>query len=208
MGFFDSLFKQVIGSREPLQWNEETPGILAERLPIPKGFAQKNVTLVVRDTQLALLVKNGQFSDLFESGTHELQSLSSDIYFYSTREQIDQRWGTPTPIVIKDDALGSISIRSHGTFSFKIRNPKIFFTKISGNAETYTTSQLQGQLRSVILTQLAVVLGKSEVSFTDMAANQAEFSRILKEAVTEIFSSYGLSLESLYVQSLSLPETK
>lgn len=208
-----------------IEWSDDQPGVLSFRFPMIDKEIQNGAQLTVRDTQLALFVNEGQIADLFESGRHTLATSSlpvltnlrnwdkafqspfkSDLYFFSTREQLDQRWGTANPIVIKDKQFGPLRIRAHGIFSYKLKNPKTFFTKISGTKEVFTTQELEGQLRAAILTQLATFLGKLDASFIDMAANQMEFSNTLKAALVDLFSGYGLSLETFFVQSLSLPE--
>lgn len=68
------------------------------------------------------------------------------------------------------------------------------------------SSELEGQLKSTILTSLATYFGKSQISFLDMAAHQEAFSQTLKTELADDFENYGLSLESFYVQSISLPE--
>ena len=186
---------------------------------------QNGAQLTVRDTQLALFVNEGELADVFEPGMHTLNTktlpvltslkhwdklfkspFKSDIYFFSTREQIDQRWGTPNAIVIRDKEFGPIRIRAHGTYSYRMKNPKVFFKKISGTRERFTTQELEGQLRAAILTSLATFFGSAQVSFIDMAANQTKFSETLKEALSLPFAEYGLKLESYFVQSISLPE--
>lgn len=186
---------------------------------------QNGAQLTVRDTQLALFVNEGQIADLFEPGMHTIATSSlpvltnlrnwdkgfqspfkSDLYFFSTREQLDQRWGTPNAIVIKDKQFGPLRIRAHGIYSYKVKNPKAFFNKVSGTKDSFTTQELEGQLRSTILTHLASYLGKLELSFVDMAGNQIDFSNVLKAALIDLFSGYGLSLETFFVQSISLPE--
>jgi membrane protease subunit (stomatin/prohibitin family) len=222
VGLFDFLKKQFI---DVIEWNDDSPGVLSYRFPMTDQEIQNGAQLTVRDTQLALFVNEGQIADLFEPGMHTIATntlpvltnlknwdkafqspFKSDLYFFSTREQLDQRWGTPNAIVIKDKQFGPLRIRAHGTYSYKLKNPKTFFSKISGTKEIFTTQELEGQLRSAILTHLASFLGKLEVSFVDMAANQVEFSNTLKGALVELFSGYGLSLESFFVQSVSLPD--
>lgn len=222
MGFFNFFKKQLI---DVIEWNEESQGTLAYRFPMTDREIQNGAQLTVRDTQIALFVNEGQLADLFEPGRHTIVTknlpvltnlqnwdkgfqspFKSDLYFFSTREQLDQRWGTPNAIVIKDKQFGPLRIRAHGTYSYKLKNPKVFFNKVSGTREAFTTQELEGQLRSAILTHLASFLGKLEVDFIDMAANQIEFSQILKGALVELFTSYGLSLENFFVQSISLPE--
>ena len=222
MGLFDLFKKQLI---DVIEWNEEVDGILSYRFPMIDREIQNGAQLTVRDTQLALFVNEGQVADLFEAGLHTIANntlpvltslrnwdkgfqspFKSDIYFFSTREQLDQRWGTPNSIVIKDKQFGPLRIRAHGTYSYRVKNPKIFFTKVSGTKDVFTVQEIEGQLRSAILTHLAAFLGKLEINFVDMAANQMEFSQTLKAAMVDLFSNYGLSLESFFVQSVSLPE--
>lgn len=222
MSFFNIFKKQFI---DVIEWTDDQPGVLSFRYPMIDQEIQNGAQLTVRDTQLALFVNEGQIADLFEPGLHTLATntlpvlttlrnwdkgfkspFKSDLYFFSTRDQLDQRWGTPNAIVIKDKQFGPIRIRAHGNFSYKIKNPKTFFSKVSGTKELFTVQELEGQLRSAILTHLAVFLGKSEVSFIDMAANQMEFSKMLSAALQDLFAGYGLGLESFFVQSVSLPE--
>jgi len=219
MGLFKKQFIDVI------EWTEEENGVLSFRYPMEDREIQNGAQLTVRDTQLALFVNEGEVADLFEPGMHTLTTktlpimtslqhwdklfkspFKSDIYFFSTREQIDQRWGTPNAIVIRDKEFGAIRLRAHGTYSYHVKNPKTFFKKISGTKDKYTTSELEGQLRATILTSLATFFGNAQVSFIDMAANQTKFSETLKEALSIPFAGYGLALESLFVQSISLPE--
>ncbi|MBU6153353.1 MAG: SPFH domain-containing protein [Bdellovibrionales bacterium] len=218
-GLFKKQFIDVI------EWNEEENGILACRIPMEDQEIQNGAKLTVRESQLALFVNEGEIADLFEPGLHTLTTqtlpvltslknwdklfkspFKSDVYFFSTREQIDQRWGTPNAIVIRDREYGPIRIRAHGAYSYRLKNPKVFFKKISGTRSKYSAEELEGQLRATILTSIASFLGSSQVAFLDMAANQMKFSESLKEALKPAIAEYGLELQSFLVQSVSLPE--
>ena len=222
MGLFDFIKKQFI---DVIQWTEAENGVLAYRFPMEDKEIQNGAQLTVRDSQVALFVNEGEVADVLEPGLHTLNTktlpiltslnnwdklfqspFKSDVYFFSTRDQIDQRWGTPTPITIRDKEFGPIRLRAHGTFSYKIKNPKVFYKRVSGTRERYTAAELEGQLRAAILTTMASFFGTAEVGFVDMAANQTKFSETLKEALVEPFSDLGLQLQSFYVQSISLPE--
>ncbi|MNK61601.1 SPFH domain / Band 7 family protein [compost metagenome] len=222
MGLFDFIKKQFI---DVIQWTEAENGVLAYRFPMEDKEIQNGAQLTVRDSQVALFVNEGEVADVLEPGLHTLNTktlpvltslnnwdklfqspFKSDVYFFSTRDQIDQRWGTPTPITIRDKEFGPIRLRAHGTFSYKIKNPKVFYKRVSGTRERYTAEELEGQLRAAILTTMASFFGTAEVGFVDMAANQTKFSETLKEALVEPFSDLGLQLQSFYVQSISLPE--
>jgi membrane protease subunit (stomatin/prohibitin family) len=130
----------------------------------------------------------------------------SEVYFFSTREQLDQRWGTQQPISIRDKEFGVIRLRAFGSFSYQIDEPGTFYQKVSGTRETYTASELDGQLRAMIITTIATKLGQGDTAFLDMAANQQKFSEQLKADLDLPFMSYGLKLNTFLVQSVTLPE--
>lgn len=222
MGLFDLFKKQFI---DVIEWTEDQDGVLAYRYPMIDKEIQNGAQLTVRESQLALFVNEGELADLFEPGRYTLTTqtlpiltslnnwdklfqspFKSDVYFFSTREQIDQRWGTPTAIVVRDKELGPIRLRAHGVYSYHIKNPRVFHKKIAGTREIYTTAQIEGQLRSLILTSLATFFGSAQVGFLDMAANQQKFSATLKDVLGIPFTEYGLELQSFFVQSVSLPE--
>ncbi|TNF30312.1 MAG: hypothetical protein EP319_05570 [Deltaproteobacteria bacterium] len=222
MGLFDAFKKQFI---DVIEWTEEEDGVLSYRFPMIDQEIQNGGQLTVRESQLAMFVNEGEIADIFEPGLHTLNTqnlpiltnlmhwdkafkspFKSDVYFFSTRDQIDQRWGTPNPITIRDKDYGHIRLRAHGTFSYSINDPKAFYKQISGTREKYTVEELDGQLISSILTGMSSFFGNSGIPFLDMAANQTEFSNKLKEALTSEFTKYGLDLKTFYVQNLSLPE--
>lgn len=222
MGVLDFLGKQFI---DVIEWNESADGIIAYRFPITDQEIQNGAQLTVRETQAALFVNEGKLADLFGPGMYKLSTntlpiltylknwdkafaspFKSDVYFFSTRLQIDQKWGTPAPITIRDKEFGPIRVGGHGIFSYQLKDPKTFFTKISGTKELYKTSDLEGQLRSTVVTTLASSLGGGEIAFVDLAANQLQLSEALKEKLIPEFEKFGLGLDSFLVQSLSLPE--
>jgi membrane protease subunit (stomatin/prohibitin family) len=222
MGILDLVKKQFVAV---IDWVEPGDGILAWRYPMADREIQNGGQLTVRESQLAMFVNEGEVADVFEPGLHTLNTknlpllttlknwdkafqspFKSDVYFFSTRDQLDRKWGTPQPITIRDKEFGPIRLRAFGTYSFKLKNPKVFYKKVSGTRDTYTAEELDGQLKSAIMTSMASALGGATVAFVDMAANQSKFSETLQAALAPMFDSYGLQLQTFYVQSLSLPE--
>jgi membrane protease subunit (stomatin/prohibitin family) len=137
---------------------------------------------------------------LFES------PFKSDVYFFSTRQQVDQRWGTPQPITIRDKDFGAVRLRAFGNYSYRVVDPKLFHTQISGTREVYTVAELDGQLRGMILQHISDAIAQSGIPFLDLAANQIEFARALAAEIGPAFTAIGLKLEGMTVQNLSLPE--
>src|SRR5260370_34420360 len=117
--------------------------------------------LTVRDSQAAVFVNEGKVADVFGPGlyilnTHTLPILTylqnwatgfqspfkSDVYFFSTRMQTNQRWGTPQPLTIRHKEFGAIRLRSFGIFSYHLSDPKTFYSKISGTPDIYHVADL------------------------------------------------------------------
>jgi membrane protease subunit (stomatin/prohibitin family) len=222
MGLFDAFTKQFI---DVIQWNEEQPGTLSWRFPIIDQEIQTGAQLTVREGQCALFLNEGEVADLFKPGLHTLNTralpilttlkswdmafegpFKSDVYFFSLRDQLDRKWGTANPITIRDKDFGHIRLRAHGNYTYALSDPAVFYKRVLGTRETYHSDELEGQLRSMILTSMSSFFGASGISFLDMAANQEEFSLKLKEELLDDFEQYGLELKSFHVQNLSLPE--
>ena len=222
MGIGSFIKKQFI---DVLQWNEEVDGVLAWRYPMQDFEIQNGGVLVVRESQMAVFVNEGQVADVFGPGTYKLTTqtlpvltylknwdklfespFKSDVYFFSTRQKLDRKWGTPNPVTIRDKDFGMVRLRAFGIYAFHLNDPKTFHTTISGTLESYSTEQLEGQLRNSIVGHIADIFGESGVAFIDMASNQVEFGNALKAKMEPMFASYGLTLDSLNVQNISLPE--
>ena len=223
MGLFGLLKKQVIAV---IDWTESENGILAARFPMQDNLIQNGAQLTVRETQAALFVNEGEIADVFGPGRYELSTknlpvltalnswkmgfdspFKSDVYFFSLREQLDQKWGTQQPITFRDKELGPIRMRAYGAFSYKVSDPKAFFKKVSGTRDVFTTQDMDGQLRANIMTWIASALGGAETPFLEMAASQTKLSETLKASLAPSFAEYGLLLTSFLVQSLSLPDS-
>ena len=222
MALMDFIKKQFI---DILQWAEEGDGTLAWRFPMAGMEIQTGAALVVRESQMALFVNEGQVADLFGPGSYKLSTqtlpvltylknwdklfqspFKSDVYFFSTRQQVDQKWGTPQPITIRDPDFGAVRLRAFGNYAYRVADPKLFHTEISGTRDAYPAADLDGQLRGLVLQNISNAIAGSGVAFLDLAANQQMFADALAQALQPVFAKIGLKLESMTVQNLSLPE--
>src|SRR5207253_3156067 len=130
----------------------------------------------------------------------------SDVYFFSTRIQIDQHWGTQNPISIRDKEFGALRLRGFGIYSYHLSDAKSFYSKISGTRDIYHVADLEGQLRNTIIAKMTDAFAASQVPFLDMAANQGALAEKIGEALKPSFTDYGLALDSFVVENLSLPD--
>ena len=222
MALMDFIKKQFI---DILQWTEEGDGTLAWRFPMADMEIQTGGQLVVRESQMALFVNEGQVADVFGPGTYKLNTqtlpvltylknwdklfespFKSDVYFFSTRQQLDQKWGTPQPITIRDADFGAVRLRAFGNYAYRVADPKLFHTEISGTRASYPAMDLDGQLRGLVLQNISNAIASSGVAFLDLAANQQAFATALTKELEPAFAKIGLQLEGMTVQNLSLPE--
>ena len=222
MALMDFIKKQFI---DILQWTEDGDGTLAWRFPMAEMEIQNGASLTVRESQVALFVNEGTVADVFAPGMYKLTTqtlpvltylknwdklfespFKSDVYFFSTRTQLDQKWGTPNPITIRDKDFGVIRMRAFGIYSYHLVDPKLFYQKISGTRDAYTREELEGQLRNSIVAGMTDLFGESGVPFIDMAGNQDELAQAMMFKMKPLFTDFGLALDALVVQNISLPE--
>ena len=150
MALMDFIKKQFI---DVIQWTESDDGTLAWRFPMAGMEIQYGASLTVRESQMAVFVNEGQVADVFGPGMYKLTTqtipvltylknwdklfespFKSDVYFFSTRQQVDQRWGTPQPITIRDKDFGAVRLRAFGNYSYRVADPKLFHSRDLGHA--------------------------------------------------------------------------
>ncbi|MBL0940746.1 MAG: SPFH domain-containing protein [Gemmatimonadaceae bacterium] len=222
MALGDFLRKQFI---DVIQWTESGPGVLMHRFPMRDMEIQSGAQLTVRDSQLALFVNEGRAADAFGPGLHTLVTqnmplltnlmnwdkmfespFKSDVYFFSTRVQNGQRWGTQQPITIRDREFGAVRLRAFGMFAFRVANPAVFQQTVGATDAEYTVAQIEPQLRNAIIGGFTAAFANANVPFLDMAANQAQLAIQIGTAVQPAFEQLGLKLETFTVENLSLPD--
>jgi membrane protease subunit (stomatin/prohibitin family) len=219
MSFFSKQFIDVI------HWTEPADGILAYRYPMEDMEIQNGGQLTVRDSQAAVFVNQGQIADVFGPGLYTLSTntlpiltylqnwdkafkspFKSDVYYFSTRLQVNQKWGTATPITIRDKEFGAVRMRAYGIYAYRISDPKVFYQKVSGTRPAYMVSDLEGQLRNTIIGQMTDMFGNSAVDFLDMASHQSQLGQNMLTGLRPMFADLGLLLDSFTLESISMPE--
>ena len=222
MSIRDFLKKQFI---DVIQWTEPGDGILAYRYPMQDMEIQNGAKLTVRESQMAAFVNEGRVADVFGPGLYTLNTqtlpvltnlmnwdkffdspFKSDVYFFSTRLQVNQRWGTQNPVTIRDKEFGAVRLRAFGIYSYWLSDPRTFHSKVSGTREKYEVGDLEGQLRNTIVGRMSDAFANSNVPFLDMAANQVALGQKIAEFLKPTFAALGLTLDTFVVENLSLPE--
>ncbi|WP_370646615.1 SPFH domain-containing protein [Chromobacterium sp. Beijing] len=208
-----------------LEWQEQEDGVLAWRYPMQDNEIQYGGSLTVRESQAAVFINEGKIADVFEPGMYKLTTqtlpvltylknwdklfespFKSDVHFFSTRLQLGRKWGTAQPVTIRDQDFGMVRLRAFGVYSYRVADPRLFFTEVSGTRDSYSRDDLELQLRNQVVATMSSVLGGSGVPFLDMAGNQGLMADKIREALIPVFQRLGLELDSFAVENISLPE--
>ncbi len=222
MALMDFIKKQFI---DVIHWTEDGDEILAYRYPMEDFEIQNGAQLTVRESQMAVFINEGNLADAFGPGLYKLTTqtlplltnlknwdklfaspFKSDVYFFSTRLRLDRKWGTPNPITIRDKDFGMVRLRAFGIYSYRLTDPKTFHREVSGTRDTFTVEDLDGQLRNTMISAISSAFGSGNVPFLDMAGNQLEFAKAVRVQMEPMFTRLGLTLDSLVVENISLPE--
>lgn len=210
---------------EVIEWSDDSSNTLAYRFPVENKEIKMGAQLIVAPTQVAIFINEGKIADVFQPGRYALETknipiltklkswpygfnspFKAEVYFINTKQLTNQRWGTTSPINLRDQDFKFIAIRANGTFSYHISEPVKFLETIIGNASTATADNMIEQLRSQILATFSDALGESQTSFMDLAAFTEDISRLVEMNLQEKFMPYGLTLDTFDIQSFNLPK--
>ncbi len=222
-----ALFKKIRAEFiDIIEWTDETSDTMIWRFPRFQSEIKNGAQLTVRETQVAVLVSEGQFADVFQPGRHVLDTANMpilttirgwkygfnspfkvDVYFVNTKQFLNQRWGTSNPIMMRDPEFGPIRMRAFGSYNFRVQpDPIPFIRNVAGTSGEFTTEGVSEQLHNFVITKFTDYLGESKIAALDLAANLNEFSTELTIGLKDDFAEYGIELTRFLVENISLPE--
>jgi membrane protease subunit (stomatin/prohibitin family) len=210
---------------EIIEWLDDSNDTLAWRFPVRGQEIKNSAKLVVRESQEAVFINEGQLADVFKPGTHTLSTqnmpvladlkgwkygfaspFKAETYFTSTRLYNDLKWGTSNPIMMRDADFGMLRIRAFGIYSLKVADSGTFLKQLVGTNGVYTLGDITEQLRKTIMSRFTDVLGEARIPALDLAAKYDELSDLVKQKLQEEFRTMGLELSKFFVENISLPE--
>ncbi len=222
MGLFDWLASQFI---DVIEWLDESRDTIVYRYPRPDNEIKQGAKLIVRPSQMAVFVSEGEIADVLGPGTYILDTknlpiltnlqhwdhgfespFKAEVYFVNTRRFGDLKWGTKSPIIIDDPILGPVRIRAFGSYEIRVVEPAKLIKEVAGTDGLFTTDELKEQLSNLILAHFPEVIAKSGISIFDLAKHYRELSGKIQELLQPYFSEYGLKLEKLLIENLSVPK--
>jgi membrane protease subunit (stomatin/prohibitin family) len=171
-----------------------------------------------------VFVDQGKLADVFTPGRYELTTANvpilatlkgwkygfsspfkCEVYFVTTRQFTDLKWGTMNPVMLRDAEFGPIRLRAFGTYAMKCVEPGKLVQEISGATGAFTADGIADQIRNMIVSRFAEVLGESKIPALDLAANYSELGGFVLGHIRPDLARLGLDLTQLLVENVSLP---
>ena len=181
--------------------------------------------LIVREGQWAVFLNEGRIADSFGPGRHRLETrnlplltsllalpygfespFKAEVYFVSTRLFTNLRWGTSHPLILQDPDLGPVRLRGFGSHTLRVNDPAWLVREVCGGRGRLEVEDIRGQLRGMIVSQLAEVLGRSGHPVTQLAAHYDALAWELRIGLGEDVQQFGLEIPSLLIENLTLPQ--
>lgn len=138
------------------------------------------------------------------------------IYYINTKEILDNKFGTanPVPFRVVDSKINmdlDVAVRCSGVYTFKIANPVVFYTKISGNVtKDYLRSDIEPQLKAEFLAALQpgfAKLSDLEIRPNQIIAHNNDLQAAMKEELTEKWAEgRGIEVVDVSLVSVTLPD--
>ncbi len=223
MGLFDKLFGEFV---DIIEWTDDSHDTLIYRFERYGNEIKYGAKLTVRESQVAVFVNEGEVADVIEPGMFELETknlpilstiqhwdhglqspFKAEVYFCSTKQFIDLKWGTKNPIMIRDAEFGGVRLRAFGTYAIRIKDPVKFIKEIAGTDGHFTIDEVSDQLRNLIISRFTNIAGNSKIPVLDLAANYDQLGEFLTEKIAPEFGEYGLELTKILIENISLPSS-
>lgn len=201
------------------------PNLLMWKFEDADKEIKNGAKLTVRESQHALFLNEGLLADVFGPGMHKLSTenipilsrlkgwkygfespFKADVYFFNTYNFINNKWGTPAPILMNDPQFGQVRIRAFGSFDIKIADVGKFFRTYAGSFPRLTIFELQQQLRDFVAPKFGEVLAKENIPVTTVAGNITDLSKKIEPHLRPYFEELGLELTQFIITSVTLPE--
>ena len=138
------------------------------------------------------------------------------VYYINTKEIMGNKYGTPSPVPFRvvDRNIGldvDISIRCFGEYSYRITNPILFYTNVCGNVSSaYDRSQLDGQLKSELLTALQPCFARISdmgIRYSALTGHTMEMAQAMNDVLSAKWGNLrGVEIVSMGVSSVKASE--
>jgi membrane protease subunit (stomatin/prohibitin family) len=222
MALWDKLTGELV---DIVEWLDDSNDTLSYRFERYQNEIKYGAKLVVRESQMAVFINEGQLADVFKPGTHTLTTqnmpilatlkgwkygfnspFKAEVYFVSTRKFTNLKWGTPGPAMMRDKDFGMIRVTAFGIYAIRVKDPGVFIKDLVGTDARFTLDEIQENLRGKIGLRIKEVMPEIGIPVIELEAKVTEMGNRLRERLSPDFEGMGIELVEVQVQDIGLPE--
>src|SRR5213593_5047199 len=209
---------------EVIEWLDSTGDTMMYRFPVRDQEIKNGAQLIVRESQAAVFVHEGQIADVFGPGRYAVEGgntpilsklgawkygfnspFKSEVYFVNTKQFTDLKWGTSNPVMMRDSDFGMVRLRAFGIYSIRVADPRALIKEIAGTNARFVTEDIEGQLKRTLIGGFSDGLGESKIAALDLASNYDELGKFTRSKLADDFNAFGLDLTKFVIENISLP---
>ncbi|MFB0561799.1 MAG: SPFH domain-containing protein [Candidatus Lokiarchaeia archaeon] len=174
-------------------------------------------TLIVAENQVAVFFRDGKAYDVFGPGRHVLSTqnlpllskvysrlrgfkkseFTSDVIYVST-SQFQGKFGG------RGQTQELAPLMFHGSFWFKVEEPKLFVVEVVGNSKAYTTDAVNEFIRGFVVERLIDTL--AGFTMREVFTQLDESGMKAKTQIKEQFGRIGVDLMDLKFEGMDTTE--
>ena len=222
MGLFSKIAGQLV---DVIEWKDDSNDTMVYRYDRNGKEIMNGAQLTVRESQVAIMVNEGELADVFGPGRYELKTqnmpiltalkswkygfnspFKAEVYFVNTKQFLDQKWGTSNPVMMRDAEFGMVRLRAFGIYSFRVADPRTFLKEAFGTNGLMTVEGVTGQVKRTLVSGLSDAIAQSKIPALDLAANYDELGQYALQTLSPRIANIGLKLESFVIENISLPD--
>ena len=205
---------------------------------VPYEDFNSHSKVIVAESMDALFYKNGVVEEVLSSGSYDLSTgnypflsrirnsltdgvsiYNCQIYYVNKADQMEVKWGTPSPISVKDVNFQNIPtmITANGAYTIQIVDSKKFFVKMVGmNAGSLTAKDVNAKIRSpvneAVTRNLSTILASESIAtgldLLELVSTKiTDIAQKVQETIEPMLDSYGIRLVRFNVNPMEILDT-